>query len=117
LETAIKTSEFLFGNGSLEFLKSLSENQVLEMFEGIPQFNVSKTELTAGIDAATLLAEKTAVFTSKGEAKKLIQGGGVSVNKEKIADANQVFNAENLINDKFIVIQKGKKNYFLLIAG
>ncbi|GAA3955606.1 tyrosine--tRNA ligase [Pedobacter ginsengiterrae] len=117
LETAIKTSEFLFGNGSLEFLKSLSENQVLEMFEGIPQFNVSKAELTEGIDAATLLAEKTAVFTSKGEAKKLIQGGGVSVNKEKIADANQVFNAENLINDKFIVIQKGKKNYFLLIAG
>ncbi len=117
LETAIKTSEFLFGNGSLEFLKSLSENQVLEMFEGIPQFNVSKTELTAGIDAATLLAEKTAVFTSKGEAKKLIQGGGVSVNKEKIADANHVFNAENLINDKFIVVQKGKKNYFLLIAG
>ena len=117
LETAIKTSEFLFGNGSLQFLKSLSENQVLEMFEGIPQFNVSKTELTAGIDAATLLAEKTAVFTSKGEAKKLIQGGGVSVNKEKIADANHVFNAENLINDKFIVVQKGKKNYFLLIAG
>jgi len=117
LETAIKTSEFLFGNGSLEFLKSLSENQVLEMFEGIPQFNVSKTELTAGIDAATLLAEKTAVFPSKGEAKKLIQGGGVSVNKEKIADANHVFNAENLINDKFIVVQKGKKNYFLLIAG
>ena len=117
LETAIKTSEFLFGNGSLEFLKSLSENQVLEMFEGIPQFNVSKAELTAGIDAATLLAEKTAVFTSKGEAKKLIQGGGVSVNKEKIADANHVFNAENLINDKFIVVQKGKKNYFLLIAG
>ena len=117
LETAIKTSEFLFGNGSLQFLKSLSENQVLEMFEGIPQFNVSKTELTTGIDAATLLAEKTAVFTSKGEAKKLIQGGGVSVNKEKIADANHVFNAENLINDKFIVVQKGKKNYFLLIAG
>ena len=117
LETAIKTSEFLFGNGSLQFLKSLSENQVLEMFEGIPQFNVSKAELTAGIDAATLLAEKTAVFPSKGEAKKLIQGGGVSVNKEKIADANHVFNAETLINDKFIVVQKGKKNYFLLIAG
>ncbi|WP_316832781.1 tyrosine--tRNA ligase [Pedobacter aquatilis] len=116
LETAIKTSEFLFGNGSLEFLKSLSENQVLEMFEGIPQFKVSKTELALGIDAATLLAEKTAVFPSKGETKKLIQGGGVSVNKEKIADINQVFNTENLINDRFIVVQKGKKNYFLLIA-
>ncbi|MDQ0967551.1 tyrosyl-tRNA synthetase [Flavobacterium sp. W4I14] len=117
LETAIKTSEFLFGNGSLEFLKSLSENQVLEMFEGIPQFNISKSELTEGIDAATLLAEKAAVFSSKGETKKLIQGGGVSVNKEKVADPMQVFNTAHLINDKFIVVQKGKKNYFLLIAG
>ena len=116
LETAIKTSEFLFGNGSLEFLKSLSENQVLEMFEGIPQFNISKSELSDGIDAATLLAEKATVFPSKGETKKLIQGGGVSVNKEKVADAMQVFNTENLINDQFIVVQKGKKNYFLLIA-
>lgn len=116
LETAIKTSEFLFGNGSLEFLKSLSEKQVLEMFEGIPQFNISKVELADGIDAATLLAEKAAVFPSKGETKKLIQGGGVSVNKEKVADVMQVFDAESLINDKFIVVQKGKKNYFLLIA-
>lgn len=116
LETAIKTSEFLFGNGSLEFLKSLSAAQVLEMFEGIPQFNISKAELVNGIDAATLLAEKSAVFPSKGETKKLIQGGGVSVNKEKVGDANQIFNAEHLINDKFIVVQKGKKNYFLLIA-
>ncbi|WP_316806930.1 tyrosine--tRNA ligase [Pedobacter agri] len=116
LETAIKTSEFLFGNGSLEFLKSLAEKQVLEMFEGIPQFKISKTELAAGIDAATLLAEKASVFPSKGETKKLIQGGGVSVNKEKVAEATQVFNADHLINDQFIVVQKGKKNYFLLIA-
>jgi tyrosyl-tRNA synthetase len=117
LETAIKTSEFLFGNGSLEFLKSLSETQVLEMFEGIPQFNISKSELEAGIDAATLLAEKSTVFASKGEAKKLIQSGGVSVNKEKIAEPGQIFNTVNLINDKFVVVQKGKKNYFLLIAA
>ncbi|WP_029278078.1 tyrosine--tRNA ligase [Pedobacter borealis] len=117
LETAIKTSEFLFGNGSLEFLKSLSESQVLEMFEGIPQFNISKSELSTGIDAASLLAEKAAVFPSKGEAKKTIQGGGVSVNKEKVAEMAQVFNEDHLINDKFIVVQKGKKNYFLLIAG
>ncbi|KQN32570.1 tyrosine--tRNA ligase [Pedobacter sp. Leaf41] len=116
LETAIKTSEFLFGNGSLEFLKSLSEKQVLEMFEGIPQFKISKAELASGIDAATLLAEKASVFPSKGETKKLIQGGGVSVNKEKVGEATQIFNAEHLINDQFIVVQKGKKNYFLLIA-
>ncbi|MET0572768.1 MAG: tyrosine--tRNA ligase [Pedobacter agri] len=116
LETAIKTSEFLFGNGSLEFLKSLSKKQVLEMFEGIPQFKISKAELAAGIDAATLLAEKASVFPSKGETKKLIQGGGVSVNKEKVVEATQVFNVGHLINDQFIVVQKGKKNYFLLIA-
>ena len=116
LETAIKTSEFLFGNGSLAFLKTLSERQVLEMFEGIPQFKISKAELVSGIDAATLLAEKASVFPSKGETKKLIQGGGVSVNKEKVAETTQIFNADHLINDQFIVVQKGKKNYFLLIA-
>jgi tyrosyl-tRNA synthetase len=116
LDAAIKTSEFLFGNGTLEFLKSLTEKQVLEMFEGIPQFSISRSELTAGIDAATLLAEKSAIFPSKGEAKKTIQGGGVSVNKEKVAEMGQIFNADHLINDKFIVVQKGRRNYFLLIA-
>ncbi|MCX2575571.1 tyrosine--tRNA ligase [Pedobacter sandarakinus] len=116
LETAIKTSEFLFGNGSLEFLRTLSSTQVLEMFEGIPQFNILKSELAHGIDLATLLVEKAAVFPSKGDFKKLVQGGGVALNKDKIADANQVINNEKLINDKFIVVQKGKKNYFLLIA-
>ncbi|TDG36666.1 tyrosine--tRNA ligase [Pedobacter changchengzhani] len=116
LETAIKTSEFLFGNGSLEFLKSLTAAQVLEMFEGIPQFEISKTELENGIDATTLLAEKSTVASSKGEAKKLIQGGGVSVNKEKIAEIGQLFNSSNLINNQFIVVQKGKKNYFLIVA-
>ncbi|WP_443944179.1 tyrosine--tRNA ligase [Pedobacter sp. AW1-32] len=116
LETAIKTSEFLFGNGTLEFLKSLSAVQVLEMFEGIPQFKISKSELSAGIDVATLLVEKANVFPSKGETKKLIQGGGVSINKEKVTDTAQIFNSENLINNQFVVVQKGKKNYFLLIA-
>ncbi|WP_231426276.1 MULTISPECIES: tyrosine--tRNA ligase [Pedobacter] len=116
LETAIKTSEFLFGNGSLDFLKSLSGKQVLEMFEGIPQYKILKAELVEGIDAASLFAEKATIFPSKGETKKLIQGGGVSVNKEKVADAAQIFNTTHLINDQFIVVQKGKKNYFLLIA-
>ncbi|SHF17787.1 tyrosine--tRNA ligase [Pedobacter caeni] len=116
LETAIKTSEFLFGNGSLDFFKTLTETQVLEIFEGIPQFQVSKEELNSGIDAATLLAEKSSVFPSKGEAKKLIQGGGVSVNKEKLKDAAELISADHLLNDQFIIVQKGKKNYFLLIA-
>ncbi len=116
LETAIKTSEFLFGNGSLEFLNGLADKAVIDIFDGIPQFIISKSELAAGIDAATLLAEKSTVAPSKGEAKKLVQGGGVAVNKEKIKEFSQIFNSENLINDKFIVVQKGKKNYFLLIA-
>jgi tyrosyl-tRNA synthetase len=116
LETAIKTSEFLFGNGSLEFLRGLSDREVLDIFDGIPQYKILIEELGAGIDAASLLAEKSAIFPSKGEAKKTIQGGGVSVNKEKVAEMAQIFNADHLINDKFIVVQKGKKNYFLLIA-
>lgn len=116
LETAIKTSEFLFGNGSLEFLKGLSDKEVFDIFDGIPQYKILIEELGAGIDAASLLAEKSAIFPSKGEAKKTIQGGGVSVNKEKVAEMAQIFTADHLINDKFIVVQKGKKNYFLLIA-
>jgi tyrosyl-tRNA synthetase len=117
LETAIKTSEFLFGNGSLEFFKTLSEAQVLEIFEGIPQFSISKTDLAEGMDAATLLAEKSSVFASKGEAKKLIQGGGVSVNKEKLKDPADKLSTNDLLNNKFIIVQKGKKNYCLLIAN
>jgi tyrosyl-tRNA synthetase len=116
LETAVKTSEFLFGNGSLEFFKTLSDVQVLEIFEGIPQFLISKNELAEGIDAATLLAEKSSVFASKGEGKKLIQGGGVSVNKEKLKDPSDKLTVNDLLNDKFIIVQKGKKNYYLLIA-
>lgn len=117
LETALKTSDFLFGNGSLEFFKTLSVTQVLEIFEGIPQFTISKDELEQGIDAATLLAEKSSVFASKGEAKKLIQGGGVSINKEKLKDPTDQLSATDLLNGQFIVVQKGKKNYYLLIAN
>jgi len=116
LQTALKTSEFLFGNGSLAFLEELSDEEVLDVFEGVPQFEVSKNELSDGINITDLLAEKSKVFPSKGEAKKMIQGGGVSVNKEKVNDPAQLFTAENLINGKYLVAQKGKKNYFLLTA-
>jgi tyrosyl-tRNA synthetase len=116
LGTAIKTSEFLFGNGTLEFLQTLDAKSVLEMFEGVPQFQISKAELAEGIDTATLLAEKTTIFPSKGEVKKTVQGGGLSINKTKIADATSIFSVKDLINDEFIIVQKGKKNYFLLIS-
>jgi tyrosyl-tRNA synthetase len=116
LEMAIKTSEFLFGNGSLELLKGLSTAQVLTIFEGVPQFKLSKAELESGIDLPSLLAEKTNVFPSKGEVKKTVQGGGLSINKNKVADLNETFSVVNLINDEFLVVQKGRRNYFLIIA-
>ncbi len=116
LETAVKTSEFLFGNGSLDFIRTLDPAAVIDVFEGIPQFRISRLELEQGIDAVSLLAEKTAIFNSKGEAKKLVQGGGVSINREKLADFAKQITAADLLNDKFMVVQKGKKNYFLLIS-
>lgn len=116
LETAVKTSEFLFGNGSVAFLESLSPAHVLEIFEGVPQYTISKAELNEGIDVATLLAEKSSVFPSKGEVKKTIQGGGLSINKTKVSELTAQYNTADLINDQYIIVQKGKKNYFLLIA-
>jgi tyrosyl-tRNA synthetase len=115
-EKAIKSSEFLFGNIGIEFLNELSENEVLDLFAGVPNYNIALTELEQGINAADLLAAKSSVFASKGEAKKMIQGGGVAINKVKISTADDVYNTEALIGGKFIVAQKGKKNYFLIIA-
>ncbi len=116
LEMAIKTSEFLFGNGDLKFLESLNQEEVLEVFDGLPQFNIDNNILNVGLNIVDLLAEHTKVFPSKGEAKKMIQGGGVSLNKEKINSAEEVVNASRLINGKYLVAQKGKKNYFLITA-
>mgnify|MGYP001402984641 FL=1 len=115
-ETAIKTSEFLFGNGSLEFLTGMSHAAVLDVFDGIPQFPIAKDQLADGIDILELLAVSSAVFPSKGEARKMIQGGGVSINKIKISDSNQRLSLANLVNDRYLIVQRGKKNYFLLIA-
>ncbi len=115
-ETAIKTSEFLFGNGSLEFLNNLDHDAVLEVFEGIPQFQVAKADLAAGINILDLLAVQTQVFPSKGEARKMLQGGGVSINQEKATDIEDSITDNHLVNNKYIVAQRGKKNYYLIIA-
>jgi len=115
-DTAIKTTDFLFGNGSLEFLNQLNDTDLLEVFEGVPQFVIAKSELNSGINAVDLLSVNASVFPSKGEARKMIQGGGVSINKQKLDEPAQLINADNLINGKYIVAQRGKKNYFLLIA-
>ncbi len=116
LQTALKTSEFLFGGGSLEFLSGMNKSEVLEVFEGLPQFNVPKDDLSSGITITDLLAEKTSVFPSKGEARKMISGGGVSLNKHKIDDAQHLVSETDLVNGKFLIVQKGKKNYFLIIS-
>ena len=116
LETAVKTSAFLFGNEGLNFLKTLEDKNVLEIFEGVPQFKINRADLEQGINVVSLLAEHTNVFSSKGEVKKAIQASGLSVNRAKITDQNSIFNLADLINNKFIIIQKGKKSYFLLMA-
>ncbi|MGI4727609.1 MAG: tyrosine--tRNA ligase [Janthinobacterium lividum] len=112
-EKAIKSSEFLFGNVGIEFLNELSNEEVEALFAGVPNFSIHKNELENGISVIDLLAEKSTVFPSKGEAKKMLAGGGVSINKFKVSP-DAVFTTENLINQKYLVVQKGKKNYFLL---
>lgn len=115
-ETAVKTSEFLFGNGSLEFLAELEHDGVLEVFDGVPQFEISRDQLIQGINVLDLLAVDTQVFPSKGEARKMLQGGGVAINKEKINDIELAINTTHLISDRYLVAQRGKKNYFLIMV-
>ncbi len=116
-ETAVKTSEFLFGNGSLDFLSGMPHAAVLDVFDGVPQFDVDKEQLAEGIDILELLAVSSAVFPSKGEARKMIQGGGVAINRAKATDVNQRLTTNHLINDRYLIVQRGKKNYYLLVAG
>src|SRR6202000_2599385 len=100
-EKAIKSSEFLFGNTGIEFLSELNDDEVLALFEGVPNYTISLNELQQGINALDLLAAHTAVFPSKGEAKKMIQGGGTAINKVKITSVDDIYQADNLINNKF----------------
>ncbi|MGV6946218.1 tyrosine--tRNA ligase [Sphingobacterium kyonggiense] len=116
-ETAVKTSEFLFGNGDLSFLSNLDHEAVLEVFDGVPQFNLAKEKLASGINILDLLAVETQVFPSKGEARKMLQGGGVSLNREKLTDIEANINADQLINGKYLIAQRGKKNYYLITVA
>lgn len=113
---AVEASEILFGKGTEETLRKLDEATFLSVFEGVPQFEIAKTELETGINIIDLLAEKTSVFPSKGEARRTIAGGGVAVNKVKVEGPDETIALSKLIGGKYLLIQKGKKNYFLLIA-
>lgn len=115
-EMAVEASEILFGKGTAEQLRKLDENTFLSVFEGVPQFTVSKQELEGGVSAVDLLAGRTAVFASKGELRRTVQGNGLSINKDKVADMEQLINTSYLINGKYILAQKGKKNYYVIIA-
>jgi tyrosyl-tRNA synthetase len=112
---AVEASNILFGNSTSEALKKLDEETLLAVFDGVPQFTVSKDILEAGIKAIDLLTEFAAVFPSKGEMRKLVLSGGVSVNKEKLENQDVIFDSSKLLNNKYLLVQKGKKNYFLLI--
>ena len=115
-EAAVEASNILFGNATHEALLKLDEDTLLAVFEGVPHFEVSREELTAGIKAVDLCTEKAAIFASKGEMRKLVQSGGVSVNKEKLAAADTVIDSSALLDGKYLLVQRGKKNYYLLIA-
>lgn len=113
--TAVEASEILFGNATAEALKNLDEETFLQVFEGVPIFEISAEELKQGIKAVELLTEKAAVFPSKGEMRKTVQAGGVQINKEKIADTDLLIDNTYLVAGKYIIAQRGKKNYFVLI--
>lgn len=113
---AVEASGILFGKATSDALKRLDEDTLLSVFEGVPQFEVSKTDIEAGIKAVDLFTEKAAIFPSKGEMRKLVQGGGVSLNKEKLTAFDQEITAADLLDEKYLLVQRGKKNYYLVIA-
>ena len=110
---AIEASEILFGKDTAEQLKNIEERDLLDIFEGVPQFDISKSDLVSGIQIIDLLAQKSQVFQSNGEARRMLQSNAVSINKLKVG-ADKVIGADALLNGKYILVQKGKKNYFLL---
>jgi tyrosyl-tRNA synthetase len=114
-EAAVQTTEKLFTGDAVENIRSLSEKELLESMDGVPRFPFEMEKLSAGADAVSFLAE-TGIFPSKGEARKTIQGGGVSINKEKIQDPATTVDTAKLLAGKYILVQKGKKNYFLVVC-
>jgi len=113
---ALEASEILFGKGTSEALNKIDERTFLSVFEGVPTFQLNKSELNRGINIVDLLTDHAPIFSSKGELRRLLNGGGASLNKEKIESPDLVINESHLINGKYILFQKGKKNYFLLSA-
>jgi tyrosyl-tRNA synthetase len=114
LDAAIEASQILFGKGTTESLRKMNENTFLSVFEGVPTFDVKGEDFGQGVTFSSLCAELSQVFPSKGELRRLVQGGGVSLNKIKIEDPETIINPDHLLNKKYLLVQKGKKNYFLI---
>lgn len=113
-EMAVAASSILFGKSTRETLVKLDEPTFLSVFEGVPQFEATKDDLVEGVKLIDLLTEKAAIFASKGELRKLVKNGGVSVNKTKVTDHEQLIKIDDLLDEKFLLVQKGKKNYFVV---
>ena len=116
LAFAIRATEILFGNATTEVLQSLNEEQLLQVMEGVPTANITLAQLSEGYDFVSLLAD-TQIFPSKGEARKMWQAGGLSINKEKMSTDFTVVNTTHLLQGKYLLIQKGKKNYYFIKAS
>lgn len=115
-DAAVEASQILFGNGTTGLLQKMEELTFLSVFEGVPVFDFSREILSPGISVTELCAEKTKLFASKSELRRLIQGGGLSINKVKIEDPGQVISSQHLLNGKYILVQKGRKSYYILRA-
>ncbi len=115
-QAAVDASEILFGKATADRLRSIPEDILLQVFDGVPQRHIGRSRLEEGVPVLDFLAVETDVFPSKGEARKMIQGNGLSINKEKVTDPNAVISTERLLQGKYVLVQKGKKDYFLVIA-
>ena len=113
---AVKASEILFNNDTAAILQSLNEEQLLQVLEGVPTVSITKEQVMEGYDFISFLADSQ-IFPSKGEAKKMLQGGGLAINKVKVGGEKAALVKEDLLQDKYVLVQKGKKNYYLVIAG
>jgi tyrosyl-tRNA synthetase len=113
LENAIKASEILFGNSTGDDLKKLNEQTFLDVFDGVPLTEIARADIEAGLDIIAALAEKGGFLKSNGEARRALKENSISVNKEKVQDDYSI-TSKDLINDKFVLLQRGKKNYFIL---
>jgi tyrosyl-tRNA synthetase len=116
-EQALKSSEILFGKATKEQLEQLTDAQLLDIFDGVPTFNIANDKLSSGVSILDILAQETTILPSKGEAKKLVSANGIAINLEKFADINGVLTSENLINGKYLVVKKGKKDFYLIVAA